>query len=113
MKKNQKYTQEEMYMAIELWKESGLSQNQFCKQEKIAHSTFKYWHKKYKGENPNKRRSKSPANNSFIPVRVTKQDEIITKPVIDDKIIITHPNGIEISCPVTIDQDKLKSLIKL
>jgi hypothetical protein len=26
MKKNQKYTQEEMYMAIELWKECGVSQ---------------------------------------------------------------------------------------
>jgi hypothetical protein len=32
MKKNQKYTQEEMYLAIALRKESGLSQQKYCRQ---------------------------------------------------------------------------------
>lgn len=113
MRKNQKYTQEEMYLAIEMWKESGLSQKQYCKQENLAHSTFQYWHEKYKGNNPNKRRSKLSASNSFIPVQVTKHDDIITTPVMEENITITYPNGVQISCPITIPEYKLKSLIKL
>jgi len=33
MRKNQKYSKEEMYLAIELWQENGLSQVKFCFRE--------------------------------------------------------------------------------
>ena len=46
MRKNQKYSQEEMFLAIELWQESGLSQFKFCKREGIAKGTFQYWLRK-------------------------------------------------------------------
>jgi len=34
MRKNQKYSKEEMYLAIELWQKTGLSQDKFCSREK-------------------------------------------------------------------------------
>jgi transposase-like protein len=47
MKKNQKYNQEEMFLAVELCKESGLSQKEYAIQEGLSLHTFKYWVKKY------------------------------------------------------------------
>ncbi len=35
MRKNCKYKQEEMFLAIEIWKESGMSQYSFCKREQL------------------------------------------------------------------------------
>jgi hypothetical protein len=35
MRKNQKDSKEEIYLAIELWQESGLSQNKFCSRKKL------------------------------------------------------------------------------
>jgi hypothetical protein len=48
VRKNQKYSKEEMYLAIELWQESGLSQVKFCSREKLSVKTFSYWYRKYK-----------------------------------------------------------------
>jgi hypothetical protein len=50
MRKNQKYSKEEMYLAMELWQESGLSQGKFCSRENLSVKTFSYWYKKYKKE---------------------------------------------------------------
>jgi transposase-like protein len=50
MRKNQKYSKEEMYLAIELWQESGLSQAKFCSRENLLVKTFSYWYRKYKKE---------------------------------------------------------------
>ncbi|MBN2260747.1 MAG: hypothetical protein JW702_09385, partial [Clostridiales bacterium] len=61
MKSNQRYTQEEMYIAIELWKESNLSQHKFCEREGLPQHIFLYWLKKYRNQ---KRISSSQ---SFIP----------------------------------------------
>ena len=36
MKRNQKYTQEEITIAIDMWKESGLTKAEFCKRESIS-----------------------------------------------------------------------------
>jgi hypothetical protein len=48
MRKNQKYSKEEMYLAIELWRENGLSQVKFCSRENLSVNTFSYLFKKYK-----------------------------------------------------------------
>jgi hypothetical protein len=50
MRKNQKYSKEEMYLAKELWQESGLSQFKFCSRENLSVKTFSYWYRKYKKE---------------------------------------------------------------
>ncbi len=46
-----------MFLAVELWKESGLSQKEYAQQEGISLHTFKYWVKKYNADHkpkPNK-----------------------------------------------------------
>jgi DNA-binding transcriptional regulator YiaG len=39
-----------VYLAIELWQESGLSQNKFCVLEKLSVKTFSNWLRKYRKE---------------------------------------------------------------
>ena len=39
-----------MYLAIDLWQASRLSQVKFCSQEELSLKTFNYWYRKYKKE---------------------------------------------------------------
>lgn len=111
MKKNQKYTQEEMYLAIELWQESGLSQELFCKREKISISTFSYWLRKYRKE----KGSRAEDKQSFIPVEVmpSPNGSISQNSQPVGEILISYPNGIQVSCPVSVTPEMLVNLIKL
>jgi transposase-like protein len=110
MRKNQKYTQEEMYIAIELWKESGLSQKKYCKQNHLSLSTFRYWQKKYQ-----KDKSGNDHNTvqSFIPVHIPQSIDTSIQVVNPEYITITYPNGIKVNCPVSIHIEQLHTLIKI
>ena len=111
MRKNQKYTQEEMYMAIELWKESGLSQKKYCNQNQLSFSTFKYWQKKYQKDTGKQHTTIS--SRSFIPVHIP-QGISTTLPETDTGTIsITYPNGIIVNCPANTSIEQLRGLIKL
>ena len=114
MKKNQKYTAEEMNLAIELWKESGLSQQKYCTQNHIAISTFKYWQKKLQKEKFTRNASRlSGPVRPFISVDVPSTIEL-AMPVPDvGYITISYPNGIQVSCPVNINHEQLRTLIQL
>lgn len=106
MEKDQKNRQEEMYLAIELWQESGLSQRAYCKQEGLTRSSFEYWLKKYRREDNQRRSSNIP--NTFIPVEISPAQAIPS-----GHIHITYPNGIRVSCPVGIPATMLKTLLTL
>ena len=110
MKKNQKYTPEEMYLAIELRNESGLSQQKYCRQNGIAYNTFKYWVKKYNGE---KKPVKPTQVRTFLPVQVNTTTEAHLLGHSNNEITITYPNGIEIKCPVDISTIQLKTLLTI
>jgi hypothetical protein len=111
MRKNQKYSQEEMYLAIELWKESGISQKKYCTQNHLSFSTFKYWQKKYQRDKKEQLRKSS---RSFIPVHIPSEAITTALPDIDPGCItISYPNGILVNCPVNIRIEQLHSLIKL
>lgn len=56
--------QQAMFTMIESWKNSGRSQQDFCKTENVAYCVFHYWYKKYRGEQTT---SGSPA---FVPVHI-------------------------------------------
>jgi len=111
MRKNQKYSKEEMYLAIELWQESGLSQVKFCSRERLSVKTFSYWLRKYRKEkNFSVERSKK-ASKTFIPVEVSgSRTSSRTNPDYS-RIEVAFPNGVQLSCPVGIDIGQLKSLI--
>ena len=72
MRKNQKYSKEEMYLAIELWQESGLSQQvKFCSRENLSVKTFSYWYRKYKKEKGLWGEENKETPDTFIPVKVS------------------------------------------
>jgi transposase-like protein len=109
MRKNQKYSKEEMFLAIELWQESGLSQVKFCSREKLSVKTFSYWHRKYKNEKGLSVECNKRNPDTFIPVKVSG-----TTADTDGKygrIEVSFPNGVQLNCPVGIDIGQLKSLI--
>jgi hypothetical protein len=78
MRKNQKaclandgYSKEEIYLAIELWQESGLSRGNFYSHENLSVKKISYWYRKYKKE-----KGLSPGRNNevpdtFIPIKVS------------------------------------------
>jgi len=71
MRKNQKHSKERMFALIKSWQQSGLSQHQFCKQEKLSTSTFGYWLKKYKYEKADGNNKTKKPDKTFLPVKVT------------------------------------------
>jgi len=99
-----------MYLAIEMWRESGLSQLQFCKLEKLPKATFGYWLKKYRdGKGQPKPAPKTV--NTFIPVEVPGAME---PPAIGTgQLRITYPNGVQLACPASLSMQQLKTLINL
>jgi hypothetical protein len=99
-----------MFFAIELWQESGLSQNKFCVQEKISLQTFGYWYRKYKQQekvllpNPGLKESET-----FIPVELSHA--VHSTELTPGDIRVSFPNGVQISYPTGIDIQQLKTLI--
>jgi transposase-like protein len=110
MRKNQKFTREEMYMAIELWKESDLSQKNYCNQNNLSFSTFKYWQKKYQADRQGK---KPKLSKPFIPIHIP-QPITTNLPEAETGIIsINYPNGVVVNCPTGISIEQIRGLIKL
>jgi hypothetical protein len=109
MRKNQNNKKEEMFLTIELWQESKVSQSKFCNREGISYHTFKYWYKKYKFENDQSSESRHKKTKTFIPVEVLSEPK---QSITDSgQIEVSFPNGIELSCPVDMDIQKLKTLL--
>ena len=110
MRKNQKYSKEQMYLAIEKWQESGLSQVKFCKQEELSAKVFCYWLRKYRSEKV----SAVPANNTsaFIPVSLSGTGNNVRVLQPGQRIELFFPNGVRLNCPVGIEVSQLKTLIK-
>jgi transposase-like protein len=103
MRKNQKFTKEQMYALIREWERSGLSQERFFKQHRVPRSTFAYWRKKYLRE-----ASLGERKDTFIPVKVDHTTE--SNP---DLLQVIYPNGIRLVCSPGMDLSRLKPLIVL
>jgi hypothetical protein len=88
MRKNQKYTKEQMFALIGKCEQSGLSQEKFFDQHKISKSTFGYWRKKYLKETCNK------GKDNFIPVKVGNLTD--NRP---DVLEVVYPVGVRLICP--------------
>ena len=110
MRANQKYSKEEMYLAIELWKESSQNQAAYCKANKLSRNTFKYWINKYNKEKP---KPHQKVKDNFVQLEVEKSVVPIEKPVDFNNISISYPNGTTVTCPVDISPAQLIALVKL
>lgn len=110
MQENKKYSKEEMYLAIELWQESGLSQQQFCIRERLSVKTFGYWLKKYREEQTGTY-PVAGKKDAFIAVKVSEDVRLSDGGA--GQIEISYPNGVHVSCPVTADKQLLKTLVNI
>jgi hypothetical protein len=89
-----------MYSYISQWKESGLSQKQYCLENKISSSNFFYWYKKYRKQN-------NPVT-GFIPVHVHQRSE---KP--SDVLEIIYPNGVRVQISGAAHPSVIGELIRM
>lgn len=61
-------TPEQYWQAhFESWRESGLTQSEYCDQAKISRHRFKYWRRKLE---PSGRHRQRKPQNGFVPVQV-------------------------------------------
>ena len=100
-----------MYLAIELWQESGLTQVKFCSREKLSVTTFSYWLKKYRKEKGCLVEDGKKITDTFIPVEISRDGSSTNANTSSSRIEVSFPNGVQLSCPVGIDIGQLKSLI--
>jgi len=98
-----------MYLAIELWKASGLTQVKFCAHEKLSVKTFGYWLRKYKKGKGQPAVLEKEGHQKFIPVKVPQLNNNTISG--DSRIDISFPNGVQVNCPAGIDITQLKTLI--
>jgi hypothetical protein len=103
MRKNQKYSQEQMFGAIDRCQREGISPKEYCLQHQIPYPSFQYWLRKYRNEQI---RQNLKSENDFLPVRI--EDAPISG---SDQLTIEYPNGIRVRCPFNTPAGILQSLI--
>ena len=96
----------EMYASIKKYLSSDLTQKQFCKNEKLAYSTFQKWLQTYRKNNP--AAVHQPAKKAFIPVEVTPHRTVTES----SQCVLEYPNGIIIRFKGKFDAQLIHSLIQ-
>ena len=91
--------QQAMFSKIESWKNSGQSQQDFCKAENLVYSVFHYWYKKYRGQEAT---SISPA---FVPVHIKSMQS--GSPMAE----LIFPDGRRVNFYQSIDASFLRTLL--
>ena len=112
MQKSSAEKREEALLAISLWRESGLSQGAFCRNEGISRSTFQHWRRRYDPSYEYKVKKKPPLakpNERFIPVVPPLE---VSGNMLPDLEII-YPNGVRIKCSTSISLPVLQNLISI
>ena len=92
--------QQAMFSKIESWKNSGQSQQDFCKTENLAYSGFHYWYKKYRGQQATR------ALPSFVPVHI-KSMQSGSCPMAE----LIFPDGRRVNFYQSIDASFLRTLL--
>lgn len=101
--------------ALALWRESDLTQKDFCIREGIARSTFQYWCRNYDPDYPSKFKKDEqsaeapPRQERFIPIELSAT--VSTSHLGDFELIYT--NGVRLRCPSSVSMDDLRKLIGL
>lgn len=67
------------------WRESGLSQSEYCHQAGLSRHRFKYWRRKLEPSTLKKRRTKKRGS-GFVPVQVQPS-------TLESGLTLTLPNG--------------------
>ena len=91
-------TRQQMIGMIVSWKQSGLSQKQYCEQNNVRYYVFHYWYKRYREV---KERSFIPLDVPSSPVSSTGTAEVEIVLADGKRILFHHP----------VSSDYLKAVI--
>jgi hypothetical protein len=87
-----KYTPEERINHLSSWKNSGLTQADYCKEHGIKYLTFNKWvYKSRSTTDPIKKIDKPKSQKNFIPIRVTNSPVVSVGML--TKVEIEVPDG--------------------
>jgi len=98
--RNSPEIRQQMFEMVEQWKQSSLSQNEFCEQQSIRFHKFYYWFKCYR------RQHDMVDNNSVGFVKLK-----IEKPSIASSVEIYFPGGVRVLFHEPVSSNYLKTLI--
>jgi hypothetical protein len=93
--------QEEMFAHVENFRESKLTQKEYCQRYGLGKDEIYYWIKKYE-------RLQNPATNKFIAVEICKPTLLS-----ENKLTIHYPSGVQISLSTGTDISFIRSLITI
>ncbi|MCF8317688.1 MAG: hypothetical protein K9I02_03000 [Haliscomenobacter sp.] len=111
MRKYQRLDNDTKSRLIDTWHLSGLTQIEFCKREGLCKSTFGSWLRKCgKGQTTVKSHLEN-TKPSFLPVNLYERSG--QGDFLSGQVTINYPNGVQVSCPASIEIDQLKSLISI
>ena len=91
MAKPSQYTSEQRTQHLSDWKNSGLTQADYCKQHGIKYLTFNKWVYKSRNTNSAKKLKIAKPQKNFIPIRLTESPCIAGHLI--TKVEIEFPDG--------------------
>lgn len=89
-----------MFSLIEIWKGSGKTQQEFCKEKDIAYSKFHYWLKKY-----NAHGSTPDSSSGFVAITVNR-----TK-ALGSGLELVYPDGRRLIFHQDVDPSFVRALL--
>ena len=101
MEQSDNTLQQLMFSLIEVWKSSGKTQAEFCKEKDIAYHKFHYWFRKYS------RQDAAPA----FPQSAFSQVKVSTQPKHSGFIELVYPDGRRLVFNQQVDASFLRSLL--
>ena len=104
-----KEREEEILLAIDMWRESGLSQGAFCRRENIARSTFQSWRRKYDTTDYYDT-TPTTETESFLSVELSSSG---SAPSSSSQLEIVYPNGVKLNYDFSMGLSILSKLINL
>lgn len=102
MESSDQTLQQLMFSLIEVWKTSGQTQLDFCREKDIAYHKFHYWFRKYSKQN-----SCSPENpSSFARILVKNQNAMSSA-----SVELVYPDGRRLIFNGHVDATFLRNLL--
>lgn len=82
-----------MFSMIESWKDSGKSQQDFCKEQGIAYGDFHYWYKKYREAYA------IPSSAAFVqvPMLTSSSGLLVAELILTDGRRVNFYQGVDVS----------------
>ena len=90
----------EKYKMIEQWKQSGLSQTEYCRQNVITHHSFYYWYKRYRQHHD----CSGSNDSSFVKLHIEKPSQ-------SSLLEVHYPGGIRLLFHEIVSVNYLKALL--